>query len=489
MTVGKKLFLSFGGMAVLFATLACLTLAQLHLMEARFDQVIEVDMQKLQLSGQFNSAVWNMRSELRGIILYTETNQQAKLEKSRAGVQKALADARTALNQLTPLLASEEGKALVAEAKKHVDLYDAAMAGINKLFGENKIKEGLEYSDQNAVPAGIRAAQIAPELDRIVKKLAQQDRQEVARAASVTRWTTLFLSLLAALAGVLVFFLIRGISSKLRGIADDLTHGAGQVASAASQVSSSSQSMAQGASEQAASLEETSSSTEEINSMTQKNAQNSQNSAQSMLQVTEQINAGNQKLNEMVASMKEINASSEEISKIIKTIDEIAFQTNILALNAAVEAARAGEAGMGFAVVADEVRNLAQRCAQAARNTASLIEDSIAKSNHGSRKLGEVAQAIAGITEETGKVRVLVDEVHLGSQEQARGLEQVSKAIAQMEQLTQKTAASAEQGAAAGEELNAQSETLREVVSRLTALVGASCAAGADKNRSSLIQD
>ena len=141
-------------------------------------------------------------------------------------------------------------------------------------------------------------------------------------------------------------------------------------------------------------------------------------------------------------------------------IDEIAFQTNILALNAAVEAARAGEAGMGFAVVADEVRNLAQRCAQAAKDTASLIEESIAKSNDGKSKVDQVAAAIREITEESTTIKTLVDEVNLGSQEQARGMEQIGKAITQMEQVTQKTAANAEESASAAEELNAQSESL-----------------------------
>jgi methyl-accepting chemotaxis protein/methyl-accepting chemotaxis protein-1 (serine sensor receptor) len=180
----------------------------------------------------------------------------------------------------------------------------------------------------------------------------------------------------------------------------------------------------------------------------------------------------NASLNEMVGAMTEINEQSGRIARIIKVIDEIAFQTNILALNAAVEAARAGESGMGFAVVADEVRNLAQRCAQAARDTAGLIEESIVKSNEGKTKVDQVAQAIQSVTEDASSVKTLIEQVNAGSQEQTRGIEQVAKAIAQMEQVTQQTAASAEESAAAAEELNAQSETLRRIVAQLVALVG-----------------
>ena len=188
--------------------------------------------------------------------------------------------------------------------------------------------------------------------------------------------------------------------------------------------------------------------------------------------------ATNQSLDQSVVAMGEINTQSDKIARIIKVIDEIAFQTNILALNAAVEAARAGEAGMGFAVVADEVRNLAQRCAQAARDTSALIEESIAKSNDGKTKVDQVATAIRAITEDGGKVKTLVDEVNLGSQEQVRGIEQIAKAIAQMDRVTQKTAADAEETASAAEELNAQSETLKDIVDRLTAMVGGGASNG-----------
>src|SRR5260370_5335611 len=193
--------------------------------------------------------------------------------------------------------------------------------------------------------------------------------------------------------------MVARIFNGIKLAASELAEGAEQVASAAGEVSSSSQAMAQGASEQAASLEETSASSEEMASMTRKNSENSQQAAEFMNAVSQRVVEANRTLNDMTMSMQEIGASSGKISKIIKVIDEIAFQTNILALNAAVEAARAGEAGMGFAVVADEVRNLAQRSAQAAKDTAALIEDSILKSGEGSKKLGEVASSIQAITE------------------------------------------------------------------------------------------
>ncbi len=170
--------------------------------------------------------------------------------------------------------------------------------------------------------------------------------------------------------------------------------------------------------------------------------------------------------------MQEIIGSSGKISKIIKVIDEIAFQTNILALNAAVEAARAGSAGMGFAVVADEVRNLAQRCAEAAGDTAALIEESIATSNGGKEKLAQVVEVIHSITASSAKVKGLVGEVDQGSREQSRSIEQISAAIRQMEQVTQSTAANAEECASASMDMNSQAEAMKEIVERLEALVG-----------------
>ena len=207
--------------------------------------------------------------------------------------------------------------------------------------------------------------------------------------------------------------------------------------------------------------------------MARKNSENSRTAADLMTQSQQKFVQTNHSLDQSVVAMGEINTQSDKIAKIIKVIDEIAFQTNILALNAAVEAARAGEAGMGFGVVADEVRNLAQRCAQAAKDTAALIEESIAKSDDGKLKVDQVAAAIRAINEDTARVKTLVDEVNMGSQEQAKGIEQIGQAITQMERVTQTSAANAQETAAAAEELSAQSETLKEVVERLAAMVGA----------------
>jgi methyl-accepting chemotaxis protein/methyl-accepting chemotaxis protein-1 (serine sensor receptor) len=174
----------------------------------------------------------------------------------------------------------------------------------------------------------------------------------------------------------------------------------------------------------------------------------------------------------MVQSMGDINASSDKISRIIKVIEEIAFQTNILALNAAVEAARAGQAGTGFAVVADEVRNLAHRCTEAAHDTAGLIEESISKAGEGKTRVDQVAGAIRTITADAAKVKTLVEEVNIGSREQATGIEQIGRAIAQMEQVTQGTAANAEETASAAKALSVQSENLNQIVESLAELVG-----------------
>ncbi|MCK4624599.1 MAG: hypothetical protein KAV00_04755, partial [Phycisphaerae bacterium] len=236
-----------------------------------------------------------------------------------------------------------------------------------------------------------------------------------------------------------------------------------QIAEASGQISSGSQTLAQGASEQAASIEEMTSSVEEMSSMTKQNAANANEAKNLATGTRTSADKGTEAMGRMSDAINEIKKSSDETAKIVKTIDEIAFQTNMLALNAAVEAARAGEAGKGFAVVAEEVRNLAQRSAEAARNTSDMIEGAVKNADGGVSISKEVDQQFGEITEGIRKVNDLVGEIAAASNEQAQGIEQINVAVGQMDQVTQASAANAEESAAAAEELNAQAEELRNM--------------------------
>jgi len=243
-----------------------------------------------------------------------------------------------------------------------------------------------------------------------------------------------------------------------------VAEGVNQVNSASDQISRGSQSLAEGANEQASSLEEVSSSLEEMSSMTNQNADNARQANALATEATDFAQQGNSSMLKMTEAINKIKDSSDETAKIIKTIDEIAFQTNLLALNAAVEAARAGDAGKGFAVVAEEVRNLAMRSAEAAKNTAEMIESSVANAENGVKITDEVAQLLLKIDGSSKKVNTLVAEIASASKEQASGIEQVNTAVAQMNQVTQQNAANSEESASAAEELNSQAAELSSMV-------------------------
>ncbi len=300
----------------------------------------------------------------------------------------------------------------------------------------------------------------------------------VSRSNEHQRYSAYALLIIAVCFGAgAVTVLEKQVSSPLRDLAHQLADEATHVAASASQVSGSAQSLAQGASEQAASLEETSASSDEISSMARRSSDDCRSTAELVTNSQARFTETNLSLRDLVGAMQEIDASSAKVSKIIKVIDEIAFQTNILALNAAVEAARAGESGMGFAVVADEVRSLAQRCARAASESAEIIEDSIQRSQKGKAKLDLVALSIDGVTNESVKVKALVDQINSASTEQSRGISQIASSLSQMEKVTQAAAATAEESAAAAQELTSQSDVLNHIVLRLGELVGGSAGA------------
>ncbi len=314
-------------------------------------------------------------------------------------------------------------------------------------------------------------------LSRIVeinREIAEQDSGEaIAQAKTFSTLNSIATILGVVLAGVLALTLTRSISNPMRKIAQNLSTGASQISSASSQVASSSQSQAEGTSELASNLEETSSSLEEMSSQTKQNADNASQAESGMKEAGKQVEGGMEAVQRMSQAMEEIKDSTAETSRIIKTIDDIAFQTNLLALNAAVEAARAGEAGKGFAVVAEEVRNLAQRSADAAKETSQLIEKSQSSADNGVQVSEEVTRNLEAIKEGRDKIDTLIGEIAAASQEQSRGIEQVNNAVSEMDKVVQQSASDAEETSSAAEELSSQAEEMERMVSELEALVGA----------------
>jgi methyl-accepting chemotaxis protein/methyl-accepting chemotaxis protein-1 (serine sensor receptor) len=471
-TVGKKLFTALGTVLVLTLVVGGVAFKNVTQLGSMMQVVIQKDARKQILASEVDNIMSDFIAEERGIIRAAELRQTGSIDKRVREFEADAAHLKNCLEEFGTLAYTAEGRQSLTEMQNAQGTILASHAEFMGLIHGNKIKAAVALLEAKIEPLLNSTNASAEKLVKQQSDLMAEKAAEATAVASSSRWITVFVLALALLAGVAVVFVIRQINKTLLRSIAELSEGAGQVASAASQVSGSSQSLAKGSSEQAASLEETSASTEEINAMARKNSDGSRSAAEFVAQSQQKVAETSRLLEQMVGAMNGINASSEKISKIIRVIDEIAFQTNILALNAAVEAARAGEAGLGFAVVADEVRNLAQRCSQAAKDTASLIEESIANAADGKVKVDQVAQSIEGITAESRKIKTLVDEVNVGSEEQSRGIEQIGKAVAQMEQITQTTAASAEESAAAAEELTAQSQGLKDVVGRLEAMVG-----------------
>jgi methyl-accepting chemotaxis protein len=294
----------------------------------------------------------------------------------------------------------------------------------------------------------------------------------IAESARKGNIALLILIAVSVFTAIIVWVLMaRSITLPINRIIQHLNGGADEVTSASTNISSSSHQLAKGASQQAASIEETSASMEEMSSMTMRNAQNAKHADTLMKDTNQVVTKANESMGQLILSMEEISKASEETSKIVKTIDEIAFQTNLLALNAAVEAARAGEAGAGFAVVADEVRNLAMRAADAARNTAEMIQGTVKKIDAGAGLVTTTNDNFSQVADSSGKVGALVAEIALASNEQSDGINQVNIAISQMDKVVQQNAATAEESASASEEMNTQAQQLKGYVGDLVMVV------------------
>jgi methyl-accepting chemotaxis protein len=472
MSLARKLMAGFGAVLVLSMVLSFSSLTSISALKEQINSIANQQAVKVDLAGQISTGAADMLRLENGIILRLILQDQSLSETYKQRFTASAKQVRSLISRMEQMGESGDGKRLLSRLRNGVGHWISLHEEMIHMLDAQQFDGAQRMLGERIVPAGEDMLRASGEMVAAVREALNESRQAADSRQTLNLWIQVLLTAVSLFVGGSILWMVRRSTSSLRELILRISEGIEQVAISAEQVSSSSQVLAQGAAQQAASLGETASTSQGITSMTKKNLESTQSVAQLMVDAEGNVGRMMHAFERMTGSMKEINASSEKIARIIKVIDEIAFQTNILALNAAVEAARAGEAGMGFAVVADEVRNLAQRSAQAAKDTAALIEESISKSNEGAAKLDEVAEAIKISTGISLKVKTLADEVNLGSKEQAHSIERISHAIAAMEEVTQKTAASAEESASAGEEMSGQSQEMKAAVAELVMVVG-----------------
>lgn len=400
-----------------------------------------------------------------------EADKPAKAKR----VEEVVKQNRGLLDQLKPIFPNGDGQRLVASLETELESNVKAFAKVKGLV-DSDFAAAMKALDQDVPPALERLNAAATDFEKFCERTSEGHVQETLSGFTRIQRNTAGFGAASVVIGVLsvafVTWLARRSRIALSDIVARLADGSSTVRTASTSVSDTSRSLASGASEQAASLEETGASLEEMASMTRRNAESAGKAKDLATLARQSADTGAVDMKEMSAAMDAIEASSNNIAKIIKTIDEIAFQTNILALNAAVEAARAGEAGAGFAVVADEVRNLAQRSAAAARETAAQIEDSINRSQRGVAISSKVASSLQDILAKTRQLDEFVGEIATASNEQSQGISQINLSVTQMDKTTQAAAASADAGASTSQELLQQANALHQTVEELAQIVG-----------------
>ncbi|PTY07360.1 chemotaxis protein [Opitutaceae bacterium EW11] len=469
-SLGRRIAAGFGIILLLVVLQAAFSARALFEADAKVSNISKTSIPALTLLDKVNRQVSEIHLLVVRCLLTSDTSVVRETEKQVAALRDevlSLCEQYRAIGVSTP---KEK------EAFRHMtELRDQYVASRSKLFGmlEAGDREGAQAFNASIFRAQYDAYQ------KSVLDIVDSETNDAHAAAASTRSTMKLarnISLMSAggvilLGVVFSVFLVTGISRTLFRIASALGEGAEQVAAASAQVAGSSHTLAEGASEQAASLEETGSSLEEMSSMTTRNSESAQKASVLARSSRESAEVGAKGMESMQDAMAAIKESSDDIAKIVKTIDEIAFQTNILALNAAVEAARAGSAGAGFAVVADEVRALAQRSAESAKQTAAKIEGAITKSRQGVEISEKVGASLGSIVEKIRQVDSLIAEVSTASTEQSQGVAQINLAVGEMDRVVQSNAANAEEAASAAEELNGQAATMRESVTELLRLV------------------
>ncbi len=467
--IGKQLAFLSGTVLFLMTVVGAVGVVSVRSIGGNLEQIGASALPRITHALSMDSAAAEYRGNAWKHIISDTASEKKILDEENAQLRNRMEQGFAAYERLA---SSPEERAALDRGRQAWRDYRAAWLQVSKLSTELKMQEAKSEYVAKVHP---RYLDLRRALKDLVATTEQEAREQMAAAndsASHARLLSFALTALCLLVGIGgSAWLIRRLNGQLNAIVAELTAGALEVRQAASQLAQSSQSLAKDSSDQAASLEETSASSEEVRSMSARNAAAAQEVSTAIERTRTALDSTTRSVEETVEAMHSIVSQSEEIRKINRAVDEIAFQTNILALNAAVEAARAGQAGLGFAVVADEVRNLAQRAAQAARETASLIDAAVDRAHGGQSRVLQVSQHLRVLDTESQSVRGNVSAISAASREQQQGIEQISRAIVQMERTTQRSAAASEEGAAAAEELSAQADSLAALVRRLEAVV------------------
>jgi methyl-accepting chemotaxis protein len=469
-TIGKRITIGFTILTILSVIIGVTAYVSLSSVKTDADSLIKDSMPGALILGQVKDNVSRSYGNLQKTIRLKAGSDELKNE--IANFEARIRENTELLEQYENKICTEKDRRFFENLKTIRAKYLNVLVSMEELAKADDWEKSYAYMDHTFYPV------YSEYRDDLQKEIDEVRRDSLAVGetvdANLGNTSTVILGLLILIVVISIFvatIIIRGTNKVLEKSIQSIDEGSTQVAAAASQVSSASNMLAEGASEQAASLEETSSSLEEMSSMTARNASSALEAKSVADDMRVAADGSAEQMREMQKAMDAIKESSAGISQIIKTIDEIAFQTNILALNAAVEAARAGEAGAGFAVVAGEVRNLAQRSAESAKETSAKIEGAIRNSDHGVMISGKVAESLGGIVEKARKMNTLVTEIATASAEQDKGIGQLTTAVQQMDKVTQANASNAEETASASEELNAHADTLKETVVDLVALV------------------
>ncbi len=461
-----KLLAGFLSVAIIAAAIGAFGIERVSRLSNMITVMSERDVRGLSELKDISTAFARVGRVARQTIFETD---RAKVQAQIETIDASFDTCQESLSLVEGTMVTPNGKALVATISKGLPDYRAAVTAITR--------HSLANDDEAAIAAIARMKETGDIVEGAIVK-AIENKEEVLAATCEDANQMYHLSrnlLVGVMAGGVFLSVLLGylLSRWLETALTEVSGIAESFAGASQQLSAASEEIASGAQEQASNLEETASSLEEITSTIKQNADNAQQANQLATGAREVAERGGEVVGDAVEAMKAINQSSKKIAEIITAIDEIAFQTNLLALNAAVEAARAGEQGRGFAVVAGEVRNLAQRSAGAAKEIKDLIQDSVRKVEAGSELVNKSGQTLQDIVQAVKRVTDIVSEIAAASREQSTGVDQVSRAVAQMDQVTQTNASQTEELSGTAESLSSKAQELQELVTRVKSGGGA----------------